>query len=149
MSIRLQRVDFTLDGWTPTTVQADNEENGKGGDSKLLATPLDKLTTEDPKGKGVFDALMRAAKAHLVEEYEAKRITGDDYTKVYLGALTAVLQTSAQFLLNEQQVHKLNADIGLVRQQTVTELANTCDSIPQGLGFNHVTKEPVAIPVNT
>ena len=65
---------------------------------------------------------------------------------VYLGAMTAVLQTSTAFLMNQQQTHLLNAQIGLVRQQTVTELANTCDSVPQGLGFNHIPQEITPIP---
>ena len=146
MSIRLQQVDFSLSGWTLSTAQAQNEEDGKGGDAKILSTPLEKLTTEVINGTGAFDVLMRAAKGHMVEEYDAGRITGADYTQVYLGALSAVLQTSIQFLLNEQQAQKINADIGLVRQQTVTELAQTDDNIPVGLGFNHTPLVITPIP---
>jgi hypothetical protein len=146
MSICLQPVDLSLSGWTPTTLQADNIENGVGEEAKKLATPLKSLTSETIDGTGAFDVLMRSTKLHLQAEYEAGRITGADYATVYLGALTAVLQTSIQFLLNEQQVHRLAAEIGLIRQQTVTELTNTEDNIPVGLGFNHSPVDIVTIP---
>mgnify|MGYP001774086902 CR=1 FL=1 len=147
MSIRLQAVDLSPDGWTPTTLEQTNQENGVGSTSKkVLATPLKALTTVDVDGSGVFDQLMKSVKQHLQEEFQSQRITGHEYSTVYLGALSAVLQTSTQFLMNEQQVHLLNAQIGLVRQQTVTELANTDDNIPAGLGFNHIPQETSPIP---
>jgi len=108
--------------------------------------PVEKLTSVSVNGTGAFDVLMRATKLHLTEEYEGGRITGNEYATVYLGALAAVLQTSIQFLLNEQQAHQIVAEVGLLRQKTVTELAQTDDNIPVGLGFNYVPKEAVAIP---
>jgi len=105
--------------------------------SAALKQPdVSRLTTMSLDGTGVFDVLMKATKLHLTEEYEADRVTGDEYTKLYLGALTAVMQTSVQFLLNNQQEEKIQAEIALVRQKTVTELAQTDDDIPTGLGFN-------------
>jgi len=147
MSIRLQAVDLSPDGWIPTTRDTTNSESGVGStDKKILATPLEALTQVNLKGSGAFDKLMRATKLHLQEEYEAQRITGAEYSQVYLGALTAVLQSSIQFLLNEQQVNRINAEIGLIRQQTVTELAQTEDNIPAGLGFNFIPQEITPIP---
>lgn len=147
MSIRLQVVDFGLEGWTPTTLTQTQQEQGIGSAEKpVLATPLKALTTGEIDGTGVFDRLMKATKLHLDEEFASHRITGNEYSNVFLGALTAVLQVSVQFLLNEQQVHRINAEIGLIRQQTVTELANTDDNIPVGLGFNHVPQETTPIP---
>ena len=146
MSIVLQPVDLSLDGWIPTTLQADNAEQGKGVDAHILEAPIKKLTTERLDGSGVFDVLMRATKVHLAEEYDNSRITGNEYATVYLGALTAVLQTSIQYMLQEHQIRKLHAEIGLVRQQTITELAQTDDNLPQGLGFNFIPKGTVAIP---
>jgi len=146
-SLRLQPVDLSLSGWTPTTAQQNNTEAGKDDTKRILSTPLETLTTENVNGKGAFDVLMKSAKAHLQEEFNAQRITGKEYATVYLGALTAVLQTSIQFLLNEQQVQRINAEIGLIRQQTVTELSNTDDCIPVGLGFNHIPPEVTTIPV--
>lgn len=147
MSIRLQAVDLSLDGWTPTTLDATNADLGIGGTpTPVLNTPLDALTEVSLEGSGAFDKLMRATKAHLLEEFNNGRITGAEYSTVYLGALSAVLQTSVQFLLNQQQVHRINAEIGLIRQQTVTELTNTCDNIPAGLGFNFIPQEITPIP---
>ena len=150
MSIRLQQVDMGLVGWTPTTKQAQHKEDGVKSDTgEILSTPVEALTTEAIAGKGVFDVLMRSTKLHLQEEFDNQRITGHEYANVYLGALAAVLQASTQFLLNEQQVQKINAEIGLVRQQTVTELSNTCDSIPEGLGFNFIPLAVTTIPTLT
>lgn len=147
MSIRLQPVDMNPAGWPVSTLDQTNQEQGIGTeDKKTLATPLKTLTTAAVDGEGVFDQLMKSVKLHLDEEYSSQRITGNEYSTVYLGALTAVLQTSIQFLLNEQQVHRINAEIGLIRQQTVTELANTDDNIPAGLGFNHIPQEVTPIP---
>ncbi|RLB94505.1 MAG: hypothetical protein DRH26_01075 [Deltaproteobacteria bacterium] len=146
MSIRLQPVDLNLTGWVPTTAQAENAENGIKASDEILATPIESLTSGTIAGQGVFDVLMRVAKLHLKEEFDENRITGNDYANVYVGSMAAVLQTATQFLLNEQQVYKLNADIGLVRQQTVSELANTDDNIPIGLGFNHLPKDITPIP---
>jgi hypothetical protein len=146
MTVRLQPVDLSKSGWTPTTLDAANAEVGIGKDTGLLSTPIEKLTSVSVEGTGAFDVLMRATKLHLTEEYEANRITGNEYATVYLGALTAVLQTSIQFLLNEQQAHQIVAEVGLLRQKTVTELAQTDDNIPIGLGFNHIPKEAAGIP---
>jgi hypothetical protein len=121
-------------------------ENGLTDLEKILVTPIDALTTVDLKGSGAFDVLMRATKMHLLEEYDASRITGVEYSTVYLGALVQVLQTATQFLMNEQQVHKINAEIGLIRQQTVTELALTDDNLPHGLGYNHIEEIATAVP---
>lgn len=146
MSLRLQPVDLNAKGWQPTTLQLADEAAGLIDSGRALVTPLTALTTVDVQGTGAFDVLMRAAKIHLKEEFDALRITGKEYSTVYLGTVSAVLQTSVQFLLNQQQTNKLNADIGLVRQQTVTELANTDDNIPKGLGFNYIPAETTVIP---
>lgn len=102
----------------------------------LKQPDVSRLTTASVDGTGVFDILMRSAKQHLLEEYNADRVTGDEYTKLYLGTMTAVMQTAVQYILNVQQEEKIQAEIALVRQQTVTELAKTDDDIPVGLGFN-------------
>jgi hypothetical protein len=50
--------------------------------------------------------------------------------------MIAVLQQSVTFLLQQQQIMKTQAEIALLRQKTVTELAQTDDLVPVGLGFN-------------
>ena len=104
--------------------------------ASLSEPDVSRLTTQNIDGTGVFDVLMATTKLHLQEEYDEGRITGQEYSTVYLGALQAVMAQSVQFLLNTQQEEKIQAEIGLVRQKTVTELAQTDDDIPLGLGFN-------------
>ena len=72
--------------------------------------PTSALTTATIGGDGLFDTLMRAAKAHLDQEYTQNRIKGTEYSQVYLGSLTQILQTSAQFLL-EQRKSALEAEL--------------------------------------
>jgi len=105
----------------------------------LSAPDLTQLTTGSVEGAGAFDVLMRTTKAHLQEEYDAGRITQDEYSAVYLGALSAVLQQSVQYLMNHQAEEKTIAEIGLIRQKTATELAQTDDTLIDGLGFNGTT----------
>lgn len=105
-------------------------------DASLKVPDVSRLTTQSLAGTGVFDIMMATTKLHLKEEYNAGRITGEEYTTVYLGAMQSVMQNSVQFLLNFQQEEKIQSEIALVRQKTVTELANTDNTIPTGLGFN-------------
>lgn len=105
-------------------------------DSVITAPNTTQLTTKSIEGTGVFDILMQTVKLHLGDEFDAGRIDGSEYATVYLGALTAVLQQSISFLAQQQGEIKNTAEVGLIRQKTVTELANTDNDIPEGLGFN-------------
>lgn len=105
-------------------------------ESGQLVPNVSILTTKSLEGTGVFDVLMQTAQLYLQEEYDNNRITGKEYTTVYLGAFSAVLQQSIAFLANHQMTAKTDAEIALVRQKTVTELCQTDDDIPLGLGFN-------------
>ena len=73
--------------------------------AKILITDLTNKTEAQP-GTGVFDIMMEAAELHLKDEYGAGRITGEDYSTVYLGAMQSILQQSIQFLLTEQEADK-------------------------------------------
>jgi len=72
------------------------------------------LTTKVVGGTGVFDELMDAVSAHLQSEYTKKRITGSNYSEVYLGAMQSVLSQSIQFLL-QKDISDKQAD--LINQQ--------------------------------
>ena len=61
-------------------------------------------TTETPGGTGVFDTFMRSVKAHITAEYKAGRIKGAEYSAVYLGALTGVMDRSLEFVLTKDKV---------------------------------------------
>lgn len=146
MSLLLQPVELDLQGWDLTTKQLNAIDAGLLDLEQVLKTPIRNLTTETLNGSGVFDVLMRSTGNHLRQEYEEQRITGAEYSQAYLSALSNVMQTAVQFLQSQQQAHKLNADIALNRQKTVTELAKTDDNIPVGLGFNHRPKDHPTIP---
>jgi hypothetical protein len=106
----------------------------------VSAADLSELTTKSLTGTGAFDVLMETTRLHLVREYEDDRITKDEYATVYLGAMQSVLQSSVQFLANHRNNEKILAEIGLIRQKTVTELAQTDDTLPaDALGFNGST----------
>ena len=109
--------------------------------TKASITPVDatELTDGNINGNGVFDILMNTVKNHIQKEYDAGRITGKEYATVYISAMTNAMQSAVQYILNSAQIDQITASIGLTRQQLVTELANTSDSIPVGLGFNNST----------
>lgn len=70
----------------------------------MAEIPVSSLTEATLEGSGVFDVLMRAAKQHLEAEFNKQRIRGPEYSQVYLGSLTEVLQASMAFLMRQQQV---------------------------------------------
>ena len=63
------------------------------------------LTSGVVGGSGVFDALMAGIDAHLKREYEANRITGAEYSKVYIALVEAALSNATQFLLAREQAY--------------------------------------------
>ena len=86
------------------------------------------LTQATINGTGIFDVLMRANAAHLEAEFAKGRIKGPEYSTVYLGSLTQVMQTALQLLLSKektdleaqvlsQQLLQLQAQTALVIQQ--------------------------------
>lgn len=145
MSIRLQPVDLLTKGWEKPTRELDQIENGVLPVTDDLAIVLNALTTAQLNGSGVFDRMMQTTKKFLKKEYDANRIVGKEYSQAYMATVLSNMKSSIQFLLDQQQVHLLNSEIGLLRQQTVTELALTDDNIPQGLGFNFVPAERTTI----
>jgi hypothetical protein len=66
----------------------------------IAVTDLTQATLE---GTGIFDVLMRANKAHLESEFNKGRIKGPEYSTVYLGSLTQVMQTALQLLLTKDK----------------------------------------------
>lgn len=72
----------------------------------MAAISITDLTTKETDGTGVFDDLMTTVQVRLEQEYDKNRIQGSDYSKLYLGAITAVLQQSISFLLQKQAADK-------------------------------------------
>ncbi len=144
MALCLQPVDMRTTGWPGVAFPG---MVGSCGEGNLQASTED-LTTVSLDGSGVFDVLMQATKLHLKDEFDSGRITGKEYSTVYLGALNSVLAQSVQFLMHQQQIEKINAEIGLLRQKTVTELAQTEDDLPLGLGFNGMYSDEEGWTIN-
>ncbi|NRA77139.1 MAG: hypothetical protein HRU18_02930 [Pseudoalteromonas sp.] len=80
------------------------------------------LTDKRVGGSGIFDELMTTVNAHLQEEFSKKRITGTDYSKVYLGAMQSVMSQSIQFLL-QKEISANQAD--LLAEQIKTQVEQT------------------------
>jgi hypothetical protein len=76
--------------------QIPTDPPGVGDPSGLANTDL---TEGKVDGKGTFDALMAGIAAHLREEYDKNRITGEQYTKAYIALTESALGNSVQFLL--------------------------------------------------
>ena len=72
--------------------------------------------------EGLFDQLMATVKHHLELEYDAHRLRGDNYSKVYLGSMEAVMANTTQYLLGilliDERRDKLIADTNLVNIET-------------------------------
>lgn len=86
----------------------DNDLSGLVFPDAALNTPITAVTIEDitnglVTGPGAFDHLMRGFKAHLLEEFDAQRITGDDYTKAYIALTDSAMSQSIAFMLGKDQ----------------------------------------------
>lgn len=55
---------------------------------------------------GVFDVLMEAVNADINEQFQANRLTGQDYANVYLGSMQAVLAESIRYVLQQNLVNE-------------------------------------------
>ena len=57
------------------------------------------LTTGVVNGSGVFDVLMRSVNAHLDLQFKMGRVTGTEYSSVYIDALKQVLMLEKILLI--------------------------------------------------
>lgn len=138
----------------------------------ITIADVSNATTGDD-GTGAFDVLMKTIQLHLDEQHQLDRITGSDYATVYLGAMQSAMQQAIQFALTQEeagfkgdiasagvstaiaQTAKEYAQISLIDQQKVSELAQTTDPTggllkgkfdliaAQTLGFASDTKQKV------
>jgi hypothetical protein len=102
----------------------------------LAKDSISNLTTGTTDGDGVLDVLLRTAKAHLQEERDANRITGKEYASAFVALYQATLQSAGIYLVQCKEEEKVAAEAGLLRQRTVTELAQTSNTVNTELGFN-------------
>jgi len=90
-----------------------------------LTTNLATSAAFEVTGDGVFDDLMETVNAHLDAQFQLGRITGTEYSTVYLGALQATVQQAVTYLLGQE---KVNAEVSLLGQKEITEFAQTNQS---------------------
>jgi len=73
-------------------------------------------------GDGVFDDMMESVNKHIDAQYQLGRITGADYSQVYLGALQSAMSESMKFVLQhkiaEEQTDSEAAKSKLIERQT-------------------------------
>jgi hypothetical protein len=63
------------------------------------------LTDGAEGGEGAFDKIMASNRAHLLQEYESGRITGDQYAKAYIELTTSALGAGVQMVLGRDQAY--------------------------------------------
>ena len=68
-----------------------------------LRVGIDELTEAVVDGNGAFDRVMTSQKAHLQEQFEKGRITGDQYVKAYIELTTASLNAGVNMVLQAEQ----------------------------------------------
>ena len=106
-----------------------------------IFAPISRLTNADLTegdnsltGSGTFDLLMKGFKAHLRKEFDAGRITGQEYTKAYIAITESAMTTGAQFLATRDatywaavtaQLQAQAAQVGVVTARVELESAKT------------------------
>lgn len=93
----LPAVDLTGEQYQ-TPVELNNALYGE-----VTKLTTDELSTGATDGSGMFDALMRSLKSHLEQEYQNNRITGEEYSKVYIQLTQSAMGSAVQYLLARDQ----------------------------------------------
>jgi len=87
----------------------------------LAEIKLSDFTDTTLDGEGVFDTMMRANKAHLVEEYNQTRIKGTEYATVYLGSLQTIADRALDFLLRKDETYLRNQSLQIELERAAIE----------------------------
>lgn len=90
---------------------------------QITRISVDELTDGTLEGQGVFDRMMQAMKAHLLEEYNKNRITGAEYSKAYIEMSLGVMTNAVQFLLQKDQMFWAAANAQIAAANGLTEVA--------------------------
>lgn len=97
-----------------------------------IPVTINDVTDGQVAGPGIFDVLMRGFKAHLEQEWNANRITGDDYTKAYIALTSMAMQQAMAFLLLPEQQENLSLQGDLIQEQIEAQRAQTLDTRTDG-----------------
>ena len=88
-----------------------------------MTIEVSQLTGGGKDEAGLFDELMRSLKTHLAAEYDAGRLTGDGYAKVYLGGTQQAMQTALQFVLQQELTNAQIEQVQLQNDKIVKDTA--------------------------
>lgn len=83
---------------------------------------LKDLTTGEVDGNGVFDVLLGVTKEHLETEFKQNRFSGEEYSKIFLSALTTVMAQANQFVITSSEAAAQAALFDAQRQKTLAEI---------------------------
>lgn len=87
--------------------------------SEILISDLTNKT-DSTDGTGAFDVLIKTVSIDIQNQFEAGRLTGAEFSAVYLGALQSTIQQSIVFLLGKQAADK-QADLIAAQINEVSE----------------------------
>jgi len=83
--------------------------------------------TTPTDGTGYFDKLLSTINIHVEDQYNKGRLTGTDYSNVYLGSIQSAISQSLEFLLKEKlieaQIDGANKD-NVLKDAQLNELRN-------------------------
>jgi len=104
------------------------------------------LTGGEQKGSGLFDELMRSVASHIQSEFDAGRLTEQNFSSVYLGAMQTTIQEASRYLLQHeitnQQIRLLDEQIADAKLQATLTQAQIDLSVGQLL---HTTKQTLKL----
>lgn len=85
------------------------------------------ITSVAKEGDGTFDALMAGIAEHLDKQYKLNRITGDDYSKVYIALTEAAMTNAVQFVLQKDTTKwaAINAQLNAITARVLLETEKT------------------------
>lgn len=83
------------------------------------------LTDLEIDGSGVLDRLLTLMRKHLEREYKSGRITGNDYSNVFITAYTATMQQAMTFTIEKEkqayELRKLEAEAKVTENQLLIQ----------------------------
>lgn len=104
MTALLAGVSFTIPEVDLGAPEYQLPDIGEIGDPVSKLTNAD-LTSGAVEGAGTFDVMMKALGAHLQLQFDKGRITGEQYSKVYVELTQGAMANAVQFLLGRDQAY--------------------------------------------
>jgi hypothetical protein len=94
----------------PVDLSSPNFQIPSATGNPLYNTAISKVALEDLTqgsvgGSGAFEKLMGSMRAHLDLEFNKGRITGEQYSKVYIEMTSLAMSTGLQLLLGREQAY--------------------------------------------